>query len=56
MAQEIEKLVVSMNADLRQYEREMARANKVTVTQLRGIERQAQASLGRFEKTVGSAG
>lgn len=56
MAVDLEKLVVSLEANLKQYERELAKANKTTVTALRGIEKSAQASVGRIEKTFGSVG
>jgi len=53
---ELEKLIVSLQADLKQYEREMARANSVTVSKLRGIERQAQASATRIQSSFSRVG
>lgn len=56
MAQDLEKLVVSLEANLKQYERELARAQKVTVSQLRKIEGDAAKSMGRVEKSFSRAG
>ena len=56
MAQDIEKLIVSLEANLKQYERELARAQKVTVSQLRKIEGDASKSMGRVEKSFAKAG
>jgi hypothetical protein len=49
MAQELEKLIVSLEANLKQYERELARVQGITTSRLRSIEKQAQASANRIE-------
>lgn len=54
--QDLEKLIVSLEANLKQYERELARAQKVTVTQLRKIEGDAAKSMGRVEQSFAKAG
>jgi hypothetical protein len=56
MAQDLEKLVVSLEANLRQFERELARAQKITVSQMRAIERQAQKSGTQIEQSFGAMG
>lgn len=56
MATDLERLTVTLEASLKQYEKELARANKITTTQLRKIEKDAQASAGRIERAFGLAG
>lgn len=56
MATDLEKLVVSLEANLKQYEKELARAQKVTVSQLRAVEREAQKSTTSLEKRFGAMG
>lgn len=56
MAQDLERLVVSLEANLKKFESEMARASKVTITQLRKIEGDAAKSMGRVEKSFSRAG
>ena len=56
MATDLERLVVSFEANLKQYERELARAQKTTVSSLRKIERDAQASVSRVEGVFSKLG
>lgn len=56
MAVDLERLVVSLEANLKQYERELARANRTTVTQLRALERQATVSATRIERSFTGIG
>lgn len=56
MATDLENLVVSLEANLKQYEKELARAQKVTVSQLRAVEREAQRSTASLEKRFGAMG
>lgn len=58
MATDLEKLVVQLSADVRQYERAMAKANGITNTRARQIERrwtQANTRIATQLKTVGAA-
>ncbi len=56
MATDVERLVVQMSADFKAYERELAKAQKTTVSGLRKIERDAQISASRMEKAFGGIG
>lgn len=56
MAQDLERLIVSLEANLKQYERELARAQGLTVSKLRGIEKSMQASATRVERTMARVG
>ena len=56
MAQDLEKLIVKLDADLRSYERAMAKAQGVTTTQMRKIEREVQASATRVESSFARMG
>lgn len=56
MATDVERLVVQMSADFKAYERELAKAQKTTVSGLKKIERDAQASASRMEKAFGGIG
>lgn len=56
MAVDVEKLLVSVEANLRQFEKEMAKANQISVRELRAIERNAQASANRIEAAMGRVG
>lgn len=55
-SEDLTKLVVSLEANLKQYERELARAQKVTVSQLRKIEGDAAKSMSRVEGSFAKAG
>lgn len=48
---DLETLQISLNADLKQYEKALAKASSVTVSQLRKIEGNAAKSMGRVEKS-----
>lgn len=56
MATDLERLIVSLEANLKKYESELARAQKVTVTQLRGIETKMQSTASRIEKSFAGLG
>jgi hypothetical protein len=56
MAIDVEKLLVSLEANLKQYEKELARANNLTVREMRKIEKSAQASMINIERHVGTLG
>lgn len=56
MATDLERLVVSLSADIKSYEKAMAKAQGVTTTALRKIEADTTKSMGRFEKTMNKAG
>ncbi len=56
MATDVERLVVQMSADFKAYERELAKAQKTTVTALKKIERDAQKSAASIEKAYGGIG
>lgn len=47
--QDLEKLIVKLDADLRSYEKALAKAQGVTQTQMRNIERQVQVSATKVE-------
>jgi hypothetical protein len=52
--QDLEKLIVKLDADLRSYERALAKAQGVTTTQMRKVEKQAEASATRVESAFSS--
>lgn len=54
--QDLEKLIIRLDADLRQYEKALAKANGVTVTNMRKIEKQAQASATRVQRAFTDIG
>lgn len=56
MATDREGLLLQIEANLKSYEKELARANKVTVSALRKIERDAEQSVGRLESVFSRAG
>lgn len=56
MAIDLEKLLVSIEANLKQYEKEMARANSITVREMRKVERQVQSSSMAIERQMSSIG
>ncbi len=56
MAVDVEKLLVSLEANLKQYEKEMARANAITVREMRKIERQSYNSVLNIERQMSSLG
>lgn len=53
---DVEKLVVQMSADLKQFEKAFANASGVSVRELRKVERQAQTSVAKIEGTLGKVG
>lgn len=56
MAQDLEKLILTLSADLKQYERAFAKAQGTTASAMRRIERDTQASATRVERTMGRLG
>lgn len=56
MATDVEKLIVSLEAKLTQYERELARANKLTVSSMRKLERDALKGAQGVERALGGVG
>lgn len=56
MAVDVEKLLVSLEANLKQYEKELARANAITVREMRKIERQSYNSVLNIERQMSSLG
>lgn len=54
--QDLEKLIVKLDADLRSYERALAKAQGLTTTQMRKIERDVQASATRVESQFNRMG
>lgn len=56
MAVDLERLTVSLEANLKGFEKAMAKANAISVKELRTLERNGAASIGRFEKTLGGVG
>lgn len=56
MAVDLEKLVVSLEANLKQYERELARAQKTTVTKMRQVERDMTSIGTRIERRAALIG
>lgn len=53
---DIEKLIVSLEARTKEYEKALAKAQGTTVTQLRKIEREAQGFATRFDAKMGMIG
>ena len=53
---DLEKLVVQLSADLKSYENGLAKAQRTTVSQLRRMERDMDASAGRMARTWGALG
>lgn len=53
---DLEQLVVSLEANIKQYEKELARASSVTVRELRKIEDGANKSVGYLEKRMNGLG
>lgn len=53
---DIEKLIVSLEARTKEYEKALAKAQGTTVTQLRRIEREAQGFASRFDAKMGMIG
>lgn len=56
MATDLERLIVTLEARTKEFEREMARARNVTVAQLRRIERDTQAHAARQQATFARLG
>lgn len=56
MATDLERLVVSLSADIKAYEKALAKAQGVTTSALRKIENDANKSMGRIEKAMGRVG
>lgn len=56
MATDLEKLVVTLEASIRQYERAMAKAQQTTVTAMRGIEKTTAGTMKKQEAIMSAAG
>lgn len=56
MATELERLTVSLDADLKKFEKAMAKASAMTVKQLRSIEKGAAASTKKIESSYAGLG
>ena len=56
MATDLEKLTVSLEANLKSFEKAMAKANAISVRELRAMEKNTTASMSRIEKTMGGVG
>ncbi|CAO4172989.1 tape measure protein [Methylorubrum populi] len=56
MAADLERLVVSLEANIKKYERELARSRGVTDSALRDVERSVTASAGRIEAAMARVG
>jgi hypothetical protein len=56
MATDLERLLVRVEANLSQYEKEMAKARNVSVRELRSIEREVQGSASRIESAMARMG
>lgn len=56
MATDLERLVVSLSADIKAYERALAKASQVTVSQLRKMENEATKGANKIEKALGGIG
>lgn len=54
--QDLEKLIVKLDADLRSYEKALAKAQGTTVSQMRKMERQVQSSATRIESSFSKMG
>ncbi|MFC4172633.1 tape measure protein [Microvirga sp. GCM10011540] len=55
MAQDLERLVVSLEANIRKFENEMKRARQSTDTAMRGVERRTQQATRRLESIMTNA-
>lgn len=56
MATDLERLVVSLEANIKKYERELNRSRSVTENALRDVERSVSASTGRIEAAMSRVG
>lgn len=56
MATDVERLVVSLEANIRRYEREMERSRTVTQNALRDIERTVSSSSTKIQNQMGRVG
>lgn len=56
MAQDLERLIVTLDADLRKYQASLAKAQGITVSQLRKVEREVEASKTRISRSFASLG
>ncbi len=56
MATDVEKLIVSLEARTKEYEKALAKAQNVTVTRLRSMEKQAESFATRFDRKLGAIG
>lgn len=56
MANEIERLTVVLEANIKRYEKEMARTRQVTDRAMRQVEQSARSSMRRLDGIVGGAG
>jgi hypothetical protein len=56
MAVDVERLLVSIEANLKQYEKEMARANQITVREMRRAAKTAEVEATRIERALGGIG
>lgn len=56
MATDLERLVVSLEANIKKYERELNRSRGVTEAALRDVERSVSASTGRIEAAMSRVG
>lgn len=54
--QDLERLIVKLDADLRSYEKALAKAQGTTVTNMRKIEREVQQSATRVERSFSKMG
>ena len=56
MATELETLIVTLEASTKQYERQLARAQSLTISQFRKMESDANGFQGRLSRAMGRAG
>jgi tape measure domain-containing protein len=56
MPTDVERLVVSLEANIRRFEREMARSRQTTDTAMRGVERRTEQASQRISAAFGRAG
>lgn len=56
MATDLERLVVSLEANIKKFEREMARSRQSTDTAMRGVERRTQQATQKIESMMTRAG
>jgi len=56
MATDLERLVVSLEANIKKFEREMARSRQTTDSAMRGVERRTEQATRRIENMMASAG